>query len=172
MQVGQSIGVIPHVIKLTVVQNTGAAFGVLAGRQPLFVVTSVLVLIVIAAYWRRARPAQWPLVVALAMIAGGALGNLIDRAVVGHVTDFFEFAFFDFPVFNVADIGIVGGVGVLMVWILFGPEAVSPAPETDVDDPAGEASVLLATAEADHPETDSDVAAEGAEKSAVGATLP
>jgi signal peptidase II len=151
MQVGQSIGLIPHFIKLTVVQNTGAAFGVFAGRQPVFVVTSLLVLVVIAIYWRRARPAQWPVVIALAMIAGGAFGNLIDRALVGHVTDFFEFAFFDFPVFNVADIGIVGGVGVLMVWILFGPELAAPALAGD-SDVTTEAADQAAVGSADAPD--------------------
>lgn len=119
---GPSIALIPYVIRLTSVRNTGAAFGLLPGRQPVFVLTSLLVLFAIAAYWRRVRPVQWPVVVALAMVTAGALGNLIDRAVIGRVTDFFEFVFVSFPVFNVADIAILGGVGVLMVWILFGPE--------------------------------------------------
>jgi hypothetical protein len=51
----------------------------------------------------------------------GALGNLIDRALIGSVTDFFEFAFIEFPVFNVADMAIIGGVAVLALWILFPP---------------------------------------------------
>jgi len=129
----KTIGLIPHVINLTLVRNSGAAFGLFPGRQPVFVLTSLLVLFAIAAYWRRARPVQWPVVIALAMIAGGALGNLIDRAIVGRVTDFFEFAFIDFPVFNVADMGIVGGVGVLMVWILFGPGPLALPAEHDED---------------------------------------
>ena len=137
MHVGQTLRLIPHVILLTLVRNSGAAFGLFPGRQPVFVLTSLLVLFVIAAYWRRARPSQWPVVFALSMVAGGALGNLIDRAIVGHVTDFFEFAFIEFPVFNVADIGIVGGVGVLMVWILFGPE-LPKAVEPDPHEPDGE----------------------------------
>ena len=45
--------------------------------------------------------------IALAMVSAGALGNLIDRALLGQVTDFFEFAFVEFPVFNVADMAIV-----------------------------------------------------------------
>lgn len=133
MQTDQTVGLIPYVIRLTLVRNTGAAFGIFPGRQPVFVITSLLVLFAIAAYWRRARPREWLVVVALAMIAGGALGNLIDRALIGRVTDFFEFAFVDFPVFNVADMAIVGGVGALMVWVLFGPEPTYPA-EADADD--------------------------------------
>jgi len=123
LQIGRSIGLIPHVMRLTLVHNSGAAFGLFPGRQPVFVITSLLMLLAIAIYWGRARPTEWPVVIALAMIASGALGNLVDRAIVGQVTDFMEFAFIDFPVFNVADIGIVGGVGVLMIWILFGPES-------------------------------------------------
>lgn len=131
---GASLGFIPGLIKLTSVRNSGAAFGLFPGRQPVFVLTSLLVLFAIAAFWRRAKPVQWPVVIALAMVTAGALGNLIDRAIIGRVTDFLEFAFVDFPVFNVADIGIVGGVGVLMVWILFGPDAVAPSDEPDDDE--------------------------------------
>jgi len=137
MHMGQSLSLIPNVIRLTLVRNSGAAFGLFPGRQPVFVLTSLLVLFVIAAYWRRAHPSQWPVVIALSMVAGGALGNLIDRAIVGHVTDFFEFTFVEFPVFNVADMGIVGGVAVLMVWILLGPE---PSREPEVEHASAESA--------------------------------
>ena len=125
----QSIRMIPHLLHLTYVRNEGAAFGLFPGRQPFFIVTSLLVLFVIAAYWRRQHPLQWPVVVALALVTAGAVGNLIDRSVLGYVTDFFEFGFFDFPVFNVADACIFVGVAVLMVWILFGPEETSDGEE-------------------------------------------
>ena len=119
---GQLTGLVPGVLDLTYVRNTGAAFGLFPGRQPVFILTSVVVLVVIAAYWRRDRPSDWPVVFGTAAIAGGAVGNLVDRALVGRVTDFLAFAFIDFPVFNIADIGIVGGVAVLVLWLLFGPE--------------------------------------------------
>jgi signal peptidase II len=89
-------------------------------------------LVGVAVYWRRARPAEWPVVISLALIFGGSLGNLIDRVGVGKVTDFFYFSFIDFPVFNVADIAIVGGAGLLMAWLLFGPVPVKPS--TAIDD--------------------------------------
>lgn len=126
----ESIALIPWVLHLTYVQNVGAAFGLFPGRQPLFILTSALVLFVIAAYWRRVHPTQWPVVIALALVTAGASGNLIDRVVFGQVTDFFEFGFIDFPVFNVADMCILGGVGILMVWILFGPESAGEAQPT------------------------------------------
>jgi signal peptidase II len=117
-----SVDLIPYAIKLTYVRNEGAAFGLFPGRQPVFIFTSLLVLFVIAAFWRRTHPVQWPVVVALGLVTAGAVGNLIDRSILGYVTDFFEFDFVDFPVFNVADSCIVIGVAILMVWILFGPE--------------------------------------------------
>jgi len=123
---GESITLVPGVLNLTFVNNVGAAFGLFPGRQPVFMATSLLVLFVIAAYWRRAHPREWPVVLALGLVCAGALGNLIDRAVLGRVTDFFEFGFVQFPVFNVADMAILAGVGILALWILFGPQ-----PETD-----------------------------------------
>lgn len=148
---GRPVPFVPGLIRFVLVHNMGAAFGLFPGGRPVFVLTSLLVLFVIAAYWRRARPAQWPVVIALAMIAGGSVGNLIDRALVGQVTDFFEFTFVDFPVFNIADIGIVGGVAVLMVWILFGPQLAEECDdEAQVPEPASEPPHSAA----EGPETD------------------
>ncbi len=123
---GESITVVRGLLNLTFVNNIGAAFGLFPGRQPVFIATSLVVLFVVAAYWRRARPTEWPVVVALALVCAGALGNLIDRVLVGRVTDFFEFGFVEFPVFNVADMAIIFGVGLLAIWILFGPQAEPP----------------------------------------------
>jgi signal peptidase II len=125
---GQSRALLAGVLNLTYVHNVGAAFGLFPGRQPVFIATSCFVLFVVAAYWRRAKPREWPVVIALAMVCAGALGNLIDRAVLGQVTDFFEFAFVQFPVFNVADMAIVGGVAVLAIWILFPAEGEGDPP--------------------------------------------
>jgi len=135
---GESWPFIPGVVHLTYVRNMGAAFGLFPGRQPVFIGVSVVVLIVIAAYWRRSRPKAWPIVVALALITGGAAGNLIDRAWLGgRVTDFLEFAFADFPVFNIADSAIIIGVGILIGWLLFVPEPERTPLGLESDEPDG-----------------------------------
>lgn len=119
---GESITLLSGIFNLTHVRNAGAAFGLFPGRQSIFMLTTGVVLLAIAAYWRRSRPAAWPIVVALGLITGGSIGNLIDRATAGRVTDFFDFMLIDFPVFNIADCGIVVGVGILIAWLLFVPE--------------------------------------------------
>ena len=135
MVLDQSIPLWPNVFHLTRVHNQGAAFGLFPGARPVFILTTMLVLFVIAAYWRRVRPTEWPVVLALAFISAGAVGNLVDRAAMGYVTDFFDFNLISFPVFNVADSAVVVGVGILMVWILFGPERTpARSPETSGDD--------------------------------------
>ncbi len=127
MHPGQSLPVIEGFFHFTYVRNTGAAFGLMPGQQTLFIVTTVLVLFAIALYWWRTRPNSLVLTLALGMVVGGAIGNLIDRTVFGRVTDFFDFLVF--PVFNIADIGIVVGAGGLFIWALFAPldERRSPA---------------------------------------------
>jgi len=126
---GDTLPLLSGLLNLTYVRNTGAAFGLFPGYQPIFIATSCVVLIVIAAYWRRSRPTAWPLVIALGLITGGAVGNLIDRAIIGRVTDMFEFGMIDFPVFNIADTAILLGVAILVLWLLFVPEA----PPADVE---------------------------------------
>lgn len=129
---GELRTLLPGLVDLTHVRNMGAAFGLFPGRQPIFVATSLVVLLVIGAYWRRDRPVAWPVVIGIALVAGGAFGNLIDRIVLTRVTDFLAFTFIDFPVFNVADMGILAGTGTLIIWLLFGPEPDrAPAPPGD-----------------------------------------
>ncbi len=125
---------IPGFVDLTHVRNMGAAFGLFPGRQPIFIATSLVVLVVIGAYWRRDRPTAWPVVVGIGLVAGGATGNLIDRVVMTRVTDFLSFAFMDFPVFNIADMAIVGGVTMLVMWLVFGPEPAHLAVVSHEDD--------------------------------------
>ncbi|MDZ4063681.1 MAG: signal peptidase II [Coriobacteriia bacterium] len=126
---GESVTLVTDIFYISHVRNTGAAFGLLPGARPVFVATSLVVVLAILAYWIQWKPRTRWLLVATALVAGGAIGNLIDRVIAGRVTDFFELR--GFPVFNVADSSIVIGVGLLIVWILFGPE---PDAEAGSDD--------------------------------------
>lgn len=117
LTLNDSIPVIDGVFWLTRVRNTGAAFGVLRGQQWLLITVAFVVLGVIAWTVVRVRPGSWLVRTGLALVAGGTVGNLIDRLVLGGVTDFFDLGWF--PVFNVADIALDVGVALIVVWLLF-----------------------------------------------------
>ncbi len=117
---GASVPVFGDLVRLTFTQNDGAAWGLLPGGRVWFIIVSFAAVCVIAGYLIRRRPQNAWLVVALGLVAAGALGNAIDRAYFGWVTDFIQIPF-DFPVFNVADASVVVGVGMLVWWLLFGP---------------------------------------------------
>jgi signal peptidase II len=129
-----SLTAIPGLVLLTRTSNTGAAFGLMPGFRILFMLIALAVVVTVIAYVVRERPESALLVVALGLVTGGAAGNFIDRALTGQVVDFLEFAFIDFPVFNVADIGIVVGVGLLVLWLAITPP---PKPAEEAPPPDG-----------------------------------
>jgi len=97
--------------------NTGAAFGLFKGANTVFMILAVVVSCAIIYYFPSVSRKDWVIRVALSMQLAGALGNLIDRMTIGHVTDFVSVG--NFPVFNVADASITVGVGVLLIgmWV-------------------------------------------------------
>lgn len=99
------------------VHNTGVAFGMMQGMNVVFATLAVIVSLAIIYYFSHVPAEDWTLRLAMAMQLGGAVGNLIDRLTVGHVTDFVSVG--NFPVFNVADSSISIGVVVLVlgVWM-------------------------------------------------------
>lgn len=106
-------------VRLTMVHNEGAAFGLGQGNQWAFVVIAAVILIWMVAWLFIGKKHGKVEVVSLALIAAGAVGNVIDRVQQGYVVDFFEFTFFKFPVFNVADICITCGVVLFVICVLF-----------------------------------------------------
>lgn len=120
MGINQSIPVIKNVFHLTFVLNAGAAFSMLERQTIFFIVTTVLVLGAILYYLRQVPKEKFWLRLGLALLLGGATGNLIDRIRMGLVVDFFDFRVF--PVFNIADIAISVGVGLLILDLLFSKE--------------------------------------------------
>lgn len=103
--------VIDHVLQFRYVENRGAAFGMLQGQRWLFIVLSTvaIVAILVGLVLYRKKISQL-LALSLIMIAGGGIGNQIDRIVNGYVVDFIEVLFVDFAVFNVADCFVTVGV--------------------------------------------------------------
>lgn len=116
---GGSVPFLPHLMNLTYVQNTGAAFSLFTGHTWALALISLAVsLLLAAALYRRVFPRPFPQT-ALAMVLAGAVGNLIDRAALGFVTDMFQTTFINFAVFNVADICVVLGGAALCVYLCF-----------------------------------------------------
>lgn len=114
-----TIPFLPHIMDLTYVQNTGAAFSILRSHTWLLTAISLVVSVALAvAIWRRIFTHPFGRA-ALAVVLGGAVGNLIDRALFGYVTDMFMTTFITFPVFNVADICVVLGGIATVVYVLF-----------------------------------------------------
>ena len=102
-------------------QNTGMALGLFQGGAPVILALSLLALA--GCFWllRRARLsglAPW----GVSLLAGGALGNIIDRVLYGAVTDMFELLFIRFYIFNVADVGVVAGAILCGISLLFRPQ--------------------------------------------------
>lgn len=112
---------IKNVFHLTFVKNDGAAFSLFSNKQLfLIIVTLVVICLILGLLFRSVQDgaSAW-LSLALAMIAGGAIGNLIDRMRLNYVIDYFEFRFVNFAIFNVADVFIVMGTILLCYLILF-----------------------------------------------------
>ncbi|MBD3305499.1 signal peptidase II [candidate division KSB3 bacterium] len=116
-QARPSMTVIPGFFNLTYARNTGAAFGILQGKQTLLTVVSVIAIgILVFLLWYE-RPERRGFLVALALILGGTCGNFIDRVRQGYVVDFLDvyISRYHWPSFNVADSAITVGVGLLII---------------------------------------------------------
>ena len=144
MGLGTAVPVIPGWIHLQHVQNHGAAWSVLAGHTT-FLILFTLAVIALLIFSSREITRQGPLAsTAFGLILGGALGNFLDRATQGYVTDFFDLDtsvtwLQTFPVFNVADSALTVGVVLIAIASLLNylrsakSETPSPAHPTDAD---------------------------------------
>lgn len=115
-----------ELIRLSHVENTGAAFGILQGAGPLLVVASIVGVVVVLALLYTAPTGDRLYTAALALVLGGAVGNLIDRVLRGEVTDFIDPT--HYPAFNLADSSIVVGV-IALILLSFRPERPDPEAE-------------------------------------------
>ncbi|MBY4796802.1 signal peptidase II [Collinsella sp. AGMB00827] len=123
---------LPGFMSFTLTANTGAAFSLGEGKLGLFICIAVVSVLASGIYLVRARHVSWLEVCGLALVAGGAVGNALDRMLHGSVTDFLATDFINFPVFNIADIAIT--LGVLLAFIGFAVfvPASSPAKASHV----------------------------------------
>ena len=114
------VEVLPGVVGLTYVRNTGAAFSSFEGMRWLFVLIFVIFTAALLwEYFKKPLPFTRFERFCIAAIYGGGLGNMIDRVRLGYVVDMLETEFMEFPVFNVADCFITCGCVVLMVHLAF-----------------------------------------------------
>ena len=121
LEYGRPHQILGDFFRLTYVENPGMAFGIQLGGQRFFTTFAVIATVVIIVYIFKARTEKYILRVSLALILGGAIGNLVDRFLYGKVVDFLEVSVgsFRWPIFNMADTAVTIGMIILVVLIIF-----------------------------------------------------
>ena len=119
MNLNEEISIIPNFFSIQYLKNTGAAFSILENQTILLAITSIICISVIIYYLKKGENLTTAMYLSFGLVLGGILGNLIDRIVYQGVIDFLSFQIFNynFPVFNIADIGIT--IGVLLLIIIY-----------------------------------------------------
>ena len=119
MYLQESIPVIEGVLHLTYIENSGGAFGLLAGSQIILMLGSAVALGVVT-WMLLSQPPTRIMILGGGLVLGGAAGNLLDRVASGGVTDYLDLRVW--PIFNLADVAIVCGVALLVLGTLFPPK--------------------------------------------------
>lgn len=114
MYVGESYPIINDFFNITYVQNRGGAFSILSGQGLILILIPAAAIAFAIWYMEKNLQEHWTLLLSLCLIISGGLGNLIDRVFFGFVTDMLDFEFW--PVFNVADIAVCVGAGLLVLY--------------------------------------------------------
>ena len=110
--------ILKGLLDFSYVENRGAAFSMMQNARWIFLAITVIALVAIFWYYLKKRPVKPLLNLSLILLAGGAIGNFIDRLFFGYVVDFIKFSFFNFTC-NVADIYLTFGVILLLIYIFF-----------------------------------------------------
>ncbi|MBQ1386120.1 MAG: signal peptidase II [Erysipelotrichales bacterium] len=121
---GKPVEVIRNFFYLTLVHNTGAAWSILEGQMWFFYILTAVMLAVFFMYLMKTDKKDLLLRYALLTVIAGTIGNFIDRVLFQQVTDFLDFYPFgyNFPVFNVADMELCIGAGLLVIYVFFHKE--------------------------------------------------
>lgn len=117
----QSVYIIPDVLRLTYVENRGAAFGMLDEHRWVFLVLSTVAIIGLFIFLAKKPPESRLAWAGFTLVIGGGVGNMIDRVMLGYVIDFIDFCAFPSLwkwVFNIADACVCVGVGILVLWLI------------------------------------------------------
>ena len=109
---------IPGVMSLAYLRNYGAAWSILQNQQWFFTIVTLVVMVALVWYMVKSIGGSLFTLFSLALIVAGGLGNFIDRVRLGYVVDMFHLDFISFPVFNVADVCLTVGVGLLFICIM------------------------------------------------------
>lgn len=116
MELGESMDVISGFFRITNLHNTGAAWSMFEGKMLFFYIISV-VFLVLMVYFYRSEEADKLTKYGVVLMMAGTIGNFIDRLFLQYVRDFLDFVIigYDFPVFNIADMSLCIGVGVVLL---------------------------------------------------------
>ena len=117
---GESVPFIKGFIDLQFIENSGSAWGMLSGKTWILLTITVIVMLVLITFMLKYGKNNKLLIWAVSLVASGGIGNLIDRVFRGgKVVDFLHFEFFpSFPIFNIADIAVVIGAGLLILYFI------------------------------------------------------
>ncbi|HWQ79757.1 MAG TPA: signal peptidase II [Anaerovoracaceae bacterium] len=118
MELDSSIPVADGIFNITYIHNSGAAFSMFQNKTEFLIAIQLVVIAGVLVYLiKRRKKDHWCLLLSLSFIAAGGVGNLIDRASNGYVVDFLDFHVW--PVFNVADMSVCIGCGLLVIYMFF-----------------------------------------------------
>ena len=129
---GSRITIIPNILYITYVRNTGAAFSILRNNTFILIMLTI-VIIGFLFFYLKDKEIRKLENIGYGLILGGAIGNLLNRIIYGYVIDFIDIYIFkyDYPVFNIADIAIVVGVLLLIIDIIRGEKDGNKSRNTD-----------------------------------------
>ena len=118
MALYESIPVIQDIFHITYIHNEGAAFSIMEGKLNILIMLPLAMIVAAIIFMLVMRKKGHPLMLtSVALIAGGGIGNLVDRIALGYVVDYLDFRVF--PIFNLADIAVCVGCGLLILYVLF-----------------------------------------------------
>lgn len=128
---GEVVALLGPVLSLTNATNRGIAWGMLSGselRLPFMTAVSLLMFVVLSAWYRRLQPDERPLAITLALLLAGGTGNFIDRLLYREVTDFIALHLVvPWPVFNLADVAITVGIALFATELVRRPPVPEPS---------------------------------------------